>query len=87
MRFSEIGGKEIVNLCNGSRLGVIGDSDMLIDEKTGKILALLVPNERSMFNFLSNGTLLEIPWEAIKKIGNDMIIIEVEDEEKKKIFL
>ncbi|SCY12119.1 YlmC/YmxH family sporulation protein [Alkaliphilus peptidifermentans] len=87
MRFSAIGGKEIVNLCNGSRLGVIGDSDMLIDEKTGKIIALLIPDEKNIFSFLSSGSLLEIPWEAIKKIGNDMIIIEVEDEEKRKMFL
>ncbi|KAB3531329.1 YlmC/YmxH family sporulation protein [Alkaliphilus serpentinus] len=87
MRFSMIGGKEIVNLCDGSRLGVIGDSDMLIDEKTGRIIALLIPDEKSFFSFLSSGTLMEIPWESIKKIGNDMIIIEVEDEEKKKIQL
>lgn len=87
MRFSAIGGKEIVNLCDGSRLGVIGDSDMLIDERTGKIIALLIPDEKGFFSFLSSGTLTEIPWQAIKKIGNDMIIIEVEDEEKKKIQL
>ncbi len=87
MRFSTMGGKEIVNLCDGSRLGIIGDSDLLIDEKTGKIRALLIPDQKNLFNFLSSGTLLEIPWQAIKRIGNDMIIIELEDNDKRKYNL
>lgn len=84
MRFNAISGKEIVNLCDGSRLGIIADSDLLIDEKTGKIIALLIPDEKGIFNLFSSASLLEIPWESIKKIGNDMIIIELEDSKKKK---
>ncbi|AKL95422.1 sporulation protein YlmC/YmxH [Clostridium aceticum] len=87
MRFSAMGGKEIVNLCDGSRLGVIAESDLLIDEKTGKIVALLIPDDKNFLNFFSNNSVLEIPWEAVKKIGNDMIIIELEDEKKKKYSL
>ncbi len=87
MRFSAISGKEIVNLNDGSRLGIIGDSDLLIDEKTGKIMALLIPEERGFFSFLSSSSLMEIPWQAIKKIGSDMIIIEAEDEGNRKHFL
>ncbi len=87
MRFSSMSGKEIVNLCDGSRLGIIGDSDLLVDEKTGKILALLIPDQKGVFNFLSSNSILEIPWKAIKKIGNDMIIIELEDDDKRKYSL
>ncbi|AOY77266.1 YlmC/YmxH family sporulation protein [Clostridium formicaceticum] len=87
MRFSAIGGKEIVNLCDGSRLGVIAESDLLIDEKTGKIVALLIPDDKNFLNFFSNNSVLEIPWEAVKKIGNDMIIIELEDDKKRKYSL
>lgn len=82
MRFSTISGKEIVNLSDGSRLGIIGDSDILIDEKTGKIKALLMPANKSVFSFFSKEAFLEIPWDSIKKIGNDMIIIELEDEKR-----
>ncbi|MBN4067800.1 YlmC/YmxH family sporulation protein [Alkaliphilus transvaalensis] len=82
MRFSAISGKEIVNLSDGSRLGVIGDSDILIDEKTGKIVSLLMPENKSVLSFFSRESVLEIPWDAIKKIGNDMIIIELEDEKR-----
>ena len=83
MRLSEIGGKEIVNLCDGSRLGIIADSDLLINEKTGKIESLLIPRSRSFFSLFSNDYLTEIPWTNIKKIGNDMIIIELENDNKK----
>lgn len=84
MRLSTIGGKEIVNLCDGSRLGIIAESDLLIDERTGKIHALLIPESRGFFSIFFSGTIAEIPWDCIRKIGNDMIIIELEDDHMKK---
>lgn len=86
MRLSELGGKEIVNLNDGGRLGIIADSDLVIDEKSGKILALLVPDRRSQIKIFGfndrNG--VEIPWSSIRKIGNDMIIIELDEENRNK---
>ncbi|MBU5426583.1 YlmC/YmxH family sporulation protein [Tissierella pigra] len=79
MRLSELGEKEIVNLNNGGRLGLILDSDFLIDEDTGKIISLLVPEKRlgfRLFGLDTNG--FEIPWDTIRKIGYDMIIIELD---------
>ncbi|MDR7856217.1 YlmC/YmxH family sporulation protein [Tissierella sp.] len=79
MRLTELGDKEIVNLNNGGRLGLIADSDFLIDENTGKIISLLVPERKfslRIFGLENNGT--EIPWNAIRKIGYDMIIIELD---------
>ena len=76
MRLFELGQKEIVNLNNGGRLGLIADSDFLIDEETGKIISLLVPEKRLGFSFLgldTNGT--EIPRNTMRKIGLDMVII------------
>ena len=49
MNLSELAGKEIVNLVTGERLGVIGECDIIIDESTGKILALSIPRERGFF--------------------------------------
>ena len=52
MRFSELGGKEIVNLYDGERLGVIGGSDLVIDEDSGSIVFLLIPRKKkSTFAF------------------------------------
>ena len=79
MRLMELGQKEIVNLNNGARLGIIADSDMLIDQQSGKIISLLAPERRFSFKMLgieSSG--FEIPWSSIRKIGYDMIIIELD---------
>ncbi|WP_353095253.1 YlmC/YmxH family sporulation protein [Tissierella praeacuta] len=79
MRLTELGQKEIVNLNNGGRLGMIIDSDLLIEEETGKIVSLLAPEKKIGFRILgldNNG--IEIPWDAIRKIGYDMIIIELD---------
>ncbi len=79
MRLIDLGQKEIVNLNNGGRLGLIADSDFLIDEESGKIISLLVPERRLGLRLLGLDNIeTEIPWESIRKIGYDMIIIETE---------
>lgn len=79
MRLTDLGQKEIVNLNNGGRLGLIADSDFLIDEESGKIISLLVPERKLGLRLLGlEGIDTEIPWESIRKIGYDMIIIETD---------
>ena len=80
MRLSELGDKEIVNLNNGGRLGLLHDADIIFDEDTGKIISLIAPERKFSFKLLgleSNG--MEIPWSAIRKIGYDMIIVELDN--------
>lgn len=80
MRLSELGQKEIVNLNNGGRLGLLNDADIIFDEDTGKIISLIAPERRLSIKLLgldSNG--MEIPWTSIRKIGYDMIIVELDN--------
>ena len=81
MRLSKLGGKEIVNVNDGGRLGVIADSDLVIDEQSGKILSLLVPDKKNQFALFASKSEIEIPWSSIRKIGNDMIIIDMNENE------
>lgn len=79
MRLMELGQKEIINLNNGERLGVMADSDLLIDADSGMILSFLVPERRLGLRILGlESAGMEIPWTSIRKIGYDMIIIELE---------
>lgn len=79
MRLSELGEKEVVNLNSGGRLGILADSDLVIDEESGRILSLLVPDRRfSLKLFGVEKNAMEIPWNAIRKIGYDMIIVELD---------
>lgn len=76
MRLSDLGDKEIVNLANGSRYGQLANAELLFDEHQGYIKAILVPEERGRMNFFGNKDFLQLPWNSIRKIGEDIIIIE-----------
>lgn len=78
MRFSEISGKEIVNVTHGTRLGILGQTDLEINEKTGQIESFIIPSYK-WFGLKKEGVNARIRWQAIKKIGEDMIMIEDED--------
>ncbi|MGP7817456.1 YlmC/YmxH family sporulation protein [Niallia sp. 01092] len=76
MRLSELSGKEIVDVKNAARLGVLGQTDLEINEKDGQIKTLLIPSLK-WFGLKRSGSELRVPWSHIKKIGNDMIIIDI----------
>ena len=71
-------GKEIVNVNKGSRLGILGQTDLEINEKTGKIEAFVIPNYK-WFGLKKEGEETKIRWESIRKIGEDMIIIDADE--------
>lgn len=78
MRLGELVGKEIVNIYNGAHLGVIGESDMDIDLESGEIRSLILPKKNNIINLWLDKQKLIIPWEAVKKIGTEVIIVEVD---------
>lgn len=77
MRLSELYGKEIVDFRKAERLGVLGQTDLEIDEQSGEIKNLLIPIGRWMRK--SEGE-LKVPWNFIRTIGSDMVILEVPKE-------
>lgn len=74
MLLSEIGDKEIVDLTKGSRHGSFWDAEILFDQHTGRIKALLVPDFQGKGRFGSFHETFQLPWESIVKIGEDIII-------------
>lgn len=73
MKFSDIKLKEVICL-NGERLGYV--SDMELDEANGQILSLLVPGAYRFMGVLGREDDITVPWDKIKKLGDDLIIIE-----------
>lgn len=73
MRFSELAGKELISIDEGARLGVISETDLVIDTETGTIHSLVVPNRGTFFR----RRILVIPFHGIKKIGHDLIIVDL----------
>lgn len=75
---AELAGKEVINLTNGSRLGVVGDSDLAIDVHSGQVQALILPRRVSLTGWGSKAGGLVIPWAAVRKVGSQVIIVELE---------
>lgn len=78
-RFSEIRCKEVINLCNGARLGYA--SDLELDGESGRVLSLLVPCPGRIFGLFGRSGDYVIPWPRIQKIGGDLILVDVNPEE------
>lgn len=78
MRYQQISGKEIINIHTGARLGILGQTDLQINKKTGEIDALIIPTYK-WFGLRKDEQRSYIPWSAIKKIGKDIILIEYEE--------
>lgn len=68
--------KEVINLCDGARFGFI--SDVEIDTKTGKIVSLIVPGPGKVLGMFGREQEYQIRWERVKKIGDDIILIDAD---------
>ncbi len=71
---NELKTKEVINVSDGARLGFV--SDVEIDLKNGRLTALVVPGAYRLMGFLGKEDDIVIKWENIKKIGDDIIIID-----------
>ena len=78
MRLSELSGKEIVDVNRAERLGILGQTDLEINVQSGQIEALLIPTLK-WFGMKKQGGEIRVEWKQIKKIGNDMLIIDMEN--------
>lgn len=75
MRLSELRGKEIIDLNDGIRIGTIEECELYFDEETGEIRSMLLPGKNSLMRFLQAEKPTAVPWTAIKKISNELVIV------------
>lgn len=75
MRFCNLRQKEVVNIVDGKSLGYI--SDLCLDRATGKICSLVVPGNCGLKSLFKSREYI-IPWQNICKIGDDVILVEVD---------
>lgn len=75
MRLSELAGKRIINLYDGEIIGTAGESDLLIDSASGLITEIIIPPGRGP---MAARRPLSIPWSAVRKIGPEVIVVDME---------
>ena len=66
--------KEVVNICDGCRLGYVSDIDVRVPE--GQVAAIVVLGPCRFFGLFGRGEEFYVPWENIQRIGDDIILID-----------
>ena len=71
---------EIINLCDGTRLGYAGDFEFEADHECGRLLALIVCGGGGFLGFGKQDDIV-IPWRMIECIGEDTILVRMSPQE------
>ena len=74
-RITDMRNKEVINIADGERMGYI--YDVMFSVETGRITAVILPGENKMFGLFGHSEDIIIPWDKVKKVSNDMILVEV----------
>ncbi len=74
MHLSDLQSKDIVNIKDGKKIGNI--IDVTIDNN-GFMTSLLVQRTKFNINVFRSNNEEEIKWNQIKKIGEDVILVDI----------
>ena len=79
MKYSELRCREVICVADGRRLGYISDIRIKIPE--GEIQSIIVPGKCRFLGLFGRKDDFVIPWNCIRRIGPDIILVEVKPEE------
>ena len=65
--------KDVVNVCDGRKIGYI--CDVSVDCDCGRICAVFVSDR--FFGFTAQHPPVKIPWDKIRCIGDDTVLVEL----------
>lgn len=74
MRLSDLQHKDVVNLNDGTKIGNI--IDIRLDEK-GNMDGLIVEKSKFIISMFTSSNEVEIKWSQISKIGEDVILVSI----------
>ena len=78
MRMIELRQKEVINICSCKSMGCPVDIDFCCP--SGQIQSLIVPGPCRLGGLLGRESEYVIPWECIRQIGEDIILVEIKEE-------
>lgn len=74
MRLSDLQSKDVINTKDGKKIGTIIDVEI---DNEGHMNSLIV-EKSSLFSRFTNKDEVEIKWNQISKIGEDVILVSIE---------
>lgn len=79
---AELRQKDVINLCDGTRLGCI--TEIEFDTCSGQICALIL-SSGGMLSFIKDSRIV-LPWNRIECIGEDAILVRISNSEYDAFF-
>lgn len=79
MRVTELHCKEVICVTTGARLGFVSDLEIRVPE--GEVVAIIVPGPCRFMGVLGRNDDFVIPWNCIKRIGPDIILVDIKPDE------
>ena len=78
-RITDLHCKEVVCVGDGRRLGFV--SDVQVEVPDGCLRAIVVPGPCRIWGLLGRREEYVIPWNCIRRIGPDIILVEIKPED------
>ena len=76
--FSDLKCKDVINVCDGARLGRICDIELEIcDCNDARMTAIILPGPCRFFGIIRSDEELVISCRCITKIGDDVILVDL----------
>ncbi|MDF2678205.1 MAG: sporulation protein YlmC/YmxH [Bacillota bacterium] len=75
--------KDVVNIKNGEIIGRFDDADV---DTRGKITAFYIEEGSRFMGMLGKTKPRRVKWDEILKIGMDVVIVNVDDEENNRVI-
>ena len=72
-RISDMHNKEVINVCDGTRLGYVDDLE--VDTCTAQITALVICGRSRLFGLLGRENDIVIEWKDIEVVGDETILV------------
>jgi len=77
VKISDLRMREVINVMNGKRLGLIKDIE--IDLEAGRVKSVVLPGNGKVLGLFGRNEDVVVPWQKIKKLGMDVILVELAD--------
>ena len=79
IKFTELARKEVICISNGQRLGFV--AEVCVELPEGRVCAIVVPGPCRILGIAGRSDDYLIPWEAVRKIGPDIVLVDVRPDE------
>jgi len=83
-RTGDLKQKEVINMSDGRRLGFVYDLEINMED--GRIEALILPGGGRLFGIIGKDNEIVIPWDRVKIVGEDTILVDIDERSLRKIF-